>query len=273
MIYSAYSCLQLVTLLGSVAVILSSCESISLRTHYRNQGLFSWRVHRMRSARTVHSPFIRVYDQLFTYPAVIYLLAFRVTCCLAIPFAITHRYALASICGAIAFMSILLSIRGTDGKNGADEMSKITFLSLMIAFFSSHPLLWKIEIFFLAGQLCIAYVTSGYLRIQEESWRDGSALLLVFRQRTYGNKLCWTIGRRCPRAVQAASMSVLLFECTFPFTLFLPRYMLMPILAFGIAFHVANAIIIGLNTFLWAFVALYPAFLWAAMYTQQGLRC
>jgi hypothetical protein len=37
----------------------------------------------------------------------------------------------------------------------------------------------------------------------------------------------------------------------------------------GILFHVANAVIMGLNTFVWAFVATYPAILFCAVSLRQ----
>jgi hypothetical protein len=37
----------------------------------------------------------------------------------------------------------------------------------------------------------------------------------------------------------------------------------------GILFHVANAVIMGLNTFVWAFVETYPAILFCAVSLRQ----
>jgi hypothetical protein len=148
-------------------------------------------------------------------------------------------------------------------------MSKMTFFSLTIAFASPNAWLWRQENMFLAAQLSLAYMTSGVLRIQQPEWRNGKALLVVLRQHTYGNQICWKLGLRFPRGLQAVSVSVLAFECLFPAAVVLPPWLLVPVLAFGVAFHLANAAIIGLNTFVWAFLGLYPAFFWCASYLHS----
>lgn len=168
-------------------------------------------------------------------------------------------------CAGIALTSVLLTLRGPDGKNGADQMTKIIFTSLALALFSPDVRLWRCEIVFLSAQLCLAYFTSGFLRIQEQGWRSGSALLTVLRQHTYGNYFCWTVARSHPVLTRIASCSVLIFECIFPLALLLPTKALVIFLGFGILFHLMNAVIIGLNTFVWAFVAVYPAFLWTSL--------
>jgi hypothetical protein len=50
---------------------------------------------------------------------------------------------------------------------------------------------------------------------------------------------------------------VIAFECAFPLALIDARLLSL----LGIAFHVVNARVLGLNRFLWAWLAAYPA-LW-----------
>ena len=42
----------------------------------------------------------------------------------------------------------------------------------------------------------------------------------------------------------------------------MPRPLALAVLAAALVFHAGNAAIMGLNTFVWAFAATYPAILW-----------
>jgi hypothetical protein len=268
---SPYGCLEAVASLSSVSLLISSLQSLFLFRHYADSGLFSWRVQRTRHPGLLRSPFLRVYDRLFSYPAILWLFTLRVILCAAVFFLLQHRNALQGICTLIAFVSIVLSIRGPDGENGADEMTLIMFVSLSIVLASPDEWVWKCGLFFVAGQLLLAYCTSGYIRIRESTWRDGSALLVVLRQHTYGNRWFWLRARRHPGWNRWMSRTVLLYECAIPIVFFIPMKFVYFFLAFGVIFHVLNAVVMGLNTFLWAFVAAYPALLWSSAYVHEHL--
>jgi hypothetical protein len=51
---------------------------------------------------------------------------------------------------------------------------------------------------------------------------------------------------------------VIVFECTFPLAILSPRLALV-FFGAGIAFHVGIAAVMGLNNFVWPFIATYPA--------------
>jgi hypothetical protein len=56
-------------------------------------------------------------------------------------------------------------------------------------------------------------------------------------------------------------------------TLFLPPRACILVLCFGVSFHLGIAMVLGLNTFFWSFVAAYPAILWVShsMYRDISL--
>jgi hypothetical protein len=67
-----------------------------------------------------------------------------------------------------------------------------------------------------------------------------------------------------PGVARAGAWTVLALECAFPLVLVVPgaAWVLLPAAA---AFHLANAIVLGLDRFLWAWLAAYPALAhWAA---------
>ncbi len=57
------------------------------------------------------------------------------------------------------------------------------------------------------------------------------------------------------------SWAILVFELAFPLAFASPIACTV-LLCMGAAFHVANAITFGLNRFLWAWIAAYPALLY-----------
>jgi hypothetical protein len=58
-----------------------------------------------------------------------------------------------------------------------------------------------------------------------------------------------------------ASWLVIVFECAFPLVLWVRPQGAALLLACGLAFHLCNALVLGLNRFLWAWLAGYPALL------------
>ena len=72
-------------------------------------------------------------------------------------------------------------------------------------------------------------------------------------------------GSQCPLA-----WSVIGFECLFPLAWFDPRLCLL-LMAAGAGFHLLNSYVFGLNRFLFAWLAAYPA-LWFCSQLVAALR-
>ena len=53
--------------------------------------------------------------------------------------------------------------------------------------------------------------------------------------------------------------AVIVFELLFPLALVAPNSLMFSLFAIGAIFHLGNALVMGLNTFLWTFLAAYPA--------------
>jgi hypothetical protein len=71
-----------------------------------------------------------------------------------------------------------------------------------------------------------------------------------------------TVVQSRPLLAYALCWGTILFETAFVVAAILPRNALLVLLAVGAAFHVAVAIMMGLNGFVWSFVATYPAILY-----------
>jgi uncharacterized membrane protein len=62
------------------------------------------------------------------------------------------------------------------------------------------------------------------------------------------------------RVARPASFAMLAFECSFPIALVDVRACVV-MLAIAAVFHLTNAVVFGLNRFLWAWLAAFPALL------------
>lgn len=253
-----FSLLVLTGLIAGIGVLVSSLEMITIRAHYQRGGLFSWEIKRVRSWGITRGPLLPVADALLRYPNVLVLLSLQIVAVFLTVVVSDKRFFLIPV-SILSLTSVVLGASGKDGRNGADQMSGLIFASLFLSLLSTNVLVWKAELWFLALQLNVAYLTSGILKLTKRGWWDGSYLLLAMRTRLYGNESVWRTFRKHPRLLRVTSKAVLLFECGFFITLLLPLRYSWPIFLAGILFHIANAVVMGLNTFVWSYLALYPA--------------
>lgn len=167
---------------------------------------------------------------------------------------------LAVIAGCTAWLSI--PMRGSDG---ADKIAIVvcTGAALIAAGqLAGDRWLCLAGLAWIAGQVTIAYVTSGVAKLTRPFWRNGSAIAAALTSHQSGHAFAATIMRHRPAAI-ALSWAVMLVEALFPLAC-LSALATVALLAAMAAFHVATAILMGLNTYPWAFVATYPGVMMAS---------
>jgi len=161
------------------------------------------------------------------------------------------------------FGSALLILRRFQGpyNGGSDRMGLLALTCLCAAHFAPTERWREYIIGYLAGQLVLSYFLSGWVKIANPAWRDGSALRDVFGFSAYPvseDLRRWT---EQPRILFAASWAVMLFELAFPLAL-ISQATLIVALVIAALFHLANACLFGLNRFVWTWIAVYPSILW-----------
>jgi hypothetical protein len=142
---------------------------------------------------------------------------------------------------------------------GSDRMSLLILCCLTLAEFMSGA--QDLCLGYLAMQLVLSYVMSGWVKIVNPQWRSGLALRDVFAFSAYPvgeNLRGWA---RYPRLLWAMSWGVMSFELLFPLSLW-SRSSLIAALLVAALFHGANACLLGLNRFFWIWLAAYPSILW-----------
>ncbi len=163
---------------------------------------------------------------------------------------------------ALLASSILLIKRFQGPYNGgSDTMSILVLLCLWLANLAPSPMWQEIALGYLALQLTLSYFQSGLVKIENAEWRSGKALREVFALTAYPvSESLRSLANR-PQLLLNVSRAVILGELLFPLTL-LHSITLTIALVFAGVFHLANAVLFGLNRFVWSWLAAYPSVIW-----------
>lgn len=255
--------LELVARLASVPVLLSSLEFLYRRRILADEGLMSWTVAQVRGPWLVAPGLGAGFNAVLAWPRVLGLVGVRAAVAAAVllwPQGTPQPWPLLA---TAAVLNVLFFVRSRYGHDGADQMGSITFVALAIGV-ASTPATRAAALWFLALQAALAYGTAGVAKAVAPGWRNGSHLAGIMGTRMYGHAGLAAALRARPVLARALGFGTLAWECAFPLVLVLPTPAVVAFLASGIAFHVANAVFMGLNTFFWAFIATYPAILYCA---------
>jgi len=264
--YTVFSVIVTVT---SLANIISSLEWLALYNHFKDDRIFSWNVKKTSSKIFSKSKF---YNYLFGYPNILLLIFCQIVISILVPFVTENRLLLCMACFAASLLSISFSVRNDSRFSGADQMNKIVFITVAICLISSSKWIWQLGLFFMSGQIIIAYCTPGYLRIFEPSWHNNIALTNILRLHTFSRPFAWEFVKSNPRVAKLISIGLIIFECSFLIAWLLPFNYLLLFLGFGVVFHIFNAIIMGLNNFTGSFIATYPSYIWFSTYLRHILK-
>ena len=165
----------------------------------------------------------------------------------------------------LIFSSVGLVIRlnGPLG-GGSDSMTFQVLIGLLIAALGvANPILVQVGLGWIAAQSVLSYFIAGVAKLRNENWRRGLAIRNLMR-----SNAAYTVFAPARRLANsgtlclAASWAIILFEVAFPAVLLLPWEGKLAMLSAGLLFHITNAVVLGLNRFIWAWGATYPALLY-----------
>lgn len=163
----------------------------------------------------------------------------------------------------ISSMGLILRFGGPLG-GGSDSMMFQVLIGLLIASFGvANPVLVRIGLGWIAAQSVLSYFLAGVAKLRNDNWRTGVALQTLLRSN--GPYTLFTPTRNLADSktlCAGLSWVIILFEITFPAVLLLPWEGKLVMLSAGLVFHIANAATLGLNRFIWAWTATYPALLY-----------
>lgn len=253
--------LVFVARLASIGTIIATLELFARPETLLDSGLSSWKVSQLAAEWLGAGHSGCVFNRLFSSKMVRVLLLVRLAA-VGIVLAAGQHLQISGLAAAIVgTTSALLVLRSSYGHDGADQMLTLTFLSVALGDLSGSAVGRNLALWFIALQLCLSYLSAGISKVVSPAWRSGDALPGILSTDIYGNKFGRRVFRRRTLIARLSCWAVILFECFFPLSLAeLPTLTIVFVMT-GILFHLGTAVLMRLNTFLWAFCATYPA-LW-----------
>jgi hypothetical protein len=270
MVLNTDQSLHLVEMIVSIGILITSLELLSIHPHLKDSGFLSWRVHRLS-----HPVIAKVWkyifiDKVIDYPNVLYIITLRIIAVIFVWFFIIAGHSVVFPLCVATVITLLMTLRSPAGNDGSDQMALIILLVSTVAEAIGTPVAKCSALTFIAAQASLAYGTSGFLKFKMAGWYDGSFLLDMLRTSSYGDKRLSRFLDRNLRLAKLLGRGVVYGDCSLAFAIFLPPLLCSSLLVCGIVFHIAIARIMGLNTFLWSFVATYPAIFWVADSLYRG---
>lgn len=164
---------------------------------------------------------------------------------------------------ALLLLSSAVMLKRCDGpyNGGSDRLATLMLFCLLLANVLPQLRWRELAVGYLAAQLMLSYAMAGWVKIVNPDWRTGRALNDVFAFSAYPVSENLRALAQRPRLLFVASWGVMLFELLFPLSL-LDTRALYAALAVATLFHIANALLFGLNRFVWVWIAAYPSLLW-----------
>jgi hypothetical protein len=258
---SSEAALALSMRLAGVGILVGGLELLSFRSILRDEGLMSWEIGSLRAKSLCSGISGRFWDAWLRYPVFIWTVVLRVIVSAIIIVSPDRTLLYTATSWMVWWLLFLFTKRNHYGQDGADQMLLIIFFATAVS--RLHHAVWATELalWMCAIQCMLAYSVAGVAKLSALGWRNGEFLPAVLGTKLYGTS--WAAGylRKSPRTALAMSWAVMLWEISFPLVFLLPWPWGVPILALGLCFHVANAWLMGLGSFLIAFTAAYPAVL------------
>jgi len=247
-------------LLG-IGQTIVTLEILSIRRELDGGGVYPWPVLRL-AVPPRPAALRKVREALFGTPGVVLLLLLRLLLAATLVFASAQSITLVAIL-LLAALLVTFAVRLPWAQEAADDISVQVALGLAAFAVCRSFGAPSVGLYYIAAFAALAYITSGATKLSEPAWRSGVALGRVVNLRSFGAPWAADLLLPRPRLRLVLSWAVMLAEVCFPLALLLPAGGIVAVLAAGLVFHLAVALCMGLNAFVWAFVATYPAILLA----------
>jgi hypothetical protein len=160
------------------------------------------------------------------------------------------------------------------GGSGADQLQLITIVSASLCYLLLEPASaahWAA--LYIAFQLVLSYVTTGWSKLASPHWRKGDVLSKIFLTYSYGHPQMGAVLAGNARLNQVATWApMILFSLTPVFVIQPSQGLLIVFLALALAFHIGTGIFMGLNNFVMTFPATYPCVVYAHAYLHSQLQ-
>lgn len=154
--------------------------------------------------------------------------------------------------------NLVVRRRRITASDGAEQMTTLIMVAALLA---TVPLASaetvEVAVWFIGAQAVLSYTAAGVAKAVSSTWRSGAAVPLILGSEAHGHELASRVLAHYPALGRAVTRSVLVFECSFWLALVSPWPLAAAIIALALAFHLGCAVLMGLNSFVWAFPATY----------------
>ena len=208
---------------------------------------------------------------MFSYPAILVLVALRALIAIQLLFEISRGNAPFTLVIPLAITGLLVHMRNQYSNNGSDQLATIILISASIGFLpSTNNLVFYLSITFIACQSALSYATSGLLKLIAMDWRNGNALKDILHTSTFGHPVIYRLLDQYSLAHKVISLGVIFLEICLGLCILFPPSIAAYLLLGGIILHGVIAFTMGLNNFFLTFPATYPClyFLCFALHTH-----
>lgn len=229
-----------------------------LRANLCDDGLFSWRVNRLSHPMTTRFLSNLGIDRVFEYPGVLGLLLLRAATALAVIITVCTGRSSVIPLFVLTVLALGFHLRNSSSNDGSDQYTLIILVACTLSELIHSQNAYAAAAFFIAGQSMLAYSVSGWLKIFQRGWRDGSFAKGILETSSFGNRALLVWFRRYPAISVLGGIAVCGGDCLLGIAGVIPPSITMLVLAFGVVLHFGIARVLGLNTFVLAFCATYP---------------
>jgi hypothetical protein len=261
-----------IALIACTGAAVATLEWIACRPQLKDDGLFSWKVIGTRDSAVGEGFWCRLLNWLLSFRPFVGLLAVRLAALIALPVALRLGRGVLPALSVIILTSLLMHFRSPWGMDGSDQMLTQIFGALFLSAAAGTELATEAALWFIALQACLSYATAGIAKAVSPYWHGGNAVFAIFNTRTYGYEPIARFLISQPELTKAMTWGAVCMESAFPLALVAGYPGCLLFIGWGFTFHLMNAGVMGLNSFLWAFTATYPAVIYAAVEIQHLLR-
>jgi hypothetical protein len=254
--------------LTALAVLLQTLELLHVRAVFADGGVWRFAILRPEQ-RALPAPLRALCRLLLPYRPFVVLLGLRVLAALWLLG--VGELGSALLVPWLCLSQLLIGVRFRGAANGgSDSMTMLLLIALGVASLAGlRGLMCRAALLYIAVQVTFSYVIAGLAKLRQPDWRNGRALCHFVASSPYGEPV-WLqriLGR--PYCGLLLSWFVMAFECGFPLA-WIDQRLCMGLMLLGFGFHLTNAYVFGLNRFVFAWLAAYPALLYGCQFVHSG---
>ncbi len=238
---------------------ISTLEFLAISGSFAPDGVYSWSILRLRYFGGMGTLLAQTLDPIGDVRGVRLFLLARLALIAGLFAVPIGGPAFSLLLALLVVSNVLFTMRRTIGDDGSDQMTSIILCTTLLCVGPhSDTFVLRCGLGFLAGQAALSYAVAGIAKLISPIWRSGDAIYLIFNTCTYGNRGLASVLKNRRYLRRLLCWSVIVVETLFPLCLVLPQPFLWFFLIAAGLFHLGCAIIMGLNSFFFAFTATYP---------------